>query len=311
MSSFVKPIVLCIFIMSSLLLTYVLSVKSSKPIIAITQIVAHPSLDKIRMGIMDELKDAGFISGKNCQVVYDNAHGDMAIATQIAQKFKSLSPAVIIAIATPSAQTVMKSIKGTTIPMVFGAVTDPVGAQLIPSMDGPFTTVIGTVDHPSPRKQLKEILRIIPSLKILAIACNPTEMNSVKQVHELKSVLKESKINYVEILINRSSEVSTSLYAHISTADALFIPNDNMVISALDAVLKVTNSLSIPVFTSDPESVERGALAAIANDQYLVGRETGKLAVRILKGIDGSKLGVVKVDKVKTYTNDRLFHQKI
>jgi putative ABC transport system substrate-binding protein len=273
--------------------------------IAITQIVEHPSLDKIRQGITDELRDAGFIDGKTCEIIYENAQGNISVAAQIAQKFVSLDPAVIIAITTPSAQTVQQAVKSTKIPVIFGAVTDPVTAQLINSLDDNGGNITGTIDMPAATEQLEGILNFLPQLQILAVMFSPSEPNSLKQIEMMEQATRKHHISIIRVPVLKTADAGTATQLAADQAEAIFIPNDNTVISALDAVLQIAAQHNIPVFTSDPDSVERGALAAIANDQYIVGRETGKLAVGILKNKNASDIPVKIVSQVKSYINEK------
>ncbi len=271
--------------------------------VAITQIVEHPSLDKIHKGIIDELETAGFIAGKNCKIVYENAQGNMTIAAQIAQKFVSLDPDVIVAISTPSAQTVAQAAKSFNIPVVFGAVTDPISAKLVKNLENTSGNVTGTIDRPQASQQLNEMLKLFPDIQILGILFNPSESNSLVQIEMMEQAVKAVNISIVKIPALKTAEVGAAAQAACDQVDALFIPNDNSIISALDAVLQAADHYKIPVFTSDPESVDKGALAATANDQYMTGRETGKMAVEILQGKKVQDMPVKTINHIKTYIN--------
>jgi putative ABC transport system substrate-binding protein len=276
---------------------------STGPRIALTQIVQHPSLDKIRQGILDELREAGLIPGKNCEIVYENAQGNIAIAAQIAQKFAALEPAVIVAISTPSAQTVVQAVRSSAIPVVFSAITDPISAKLVQSLENTGGNITGTVDSPPAQEQLATILTLLPHLRTLAILFNPSEPNALQQVERMKRVSQAYNVRIIEASATKTAEVSIAARTAVEKADALFIPHDNTIVSALEGVLQVTDSLKIPVFTSDPESVERGALAATANDQYVVGRETGKVVLKILAHKNAHHIPVTVVSQVQTYIN--------
>src|SRR3990167_2675479 len=146
-SKFTTAVVSTFAILLALFL-YQTSDASEHRIVAITQITQHPSLDQIRQGILDELKEEGVLKAMKIQVIYDNAQGNITTAVQIAQKFAGLNPEVVVGITTPSAQTIHSALKDKEIPLVFAAVTDPVGANLVKDLDHTQENVTGTVDLP-------------------------------------------------------------------------------------------------------------------------------------------------------------------
>ncbi|MBL9029963.1 MAG: ABC transporter substrate-binding protein [Caedimonas sp.] len=269
--------------------------------IAITQIVKHPSLDLIAQGILKELKENGY---DEANITQDNAQGNMTIAVQMAQKIVSQKPDLVIAISTPSAQTMQKALQGTRIPLVFGAVTDPLGAKLIKNLEKPEGLITGTIDLPSAEDQVALMQKMIPRLKTVGLVYNPSEMNSVFQLTQFKKALTLKNLKFTEATAVKTSEVQSAASSLLDKVEAIFIPNDNTVVSALQALLKVTNESKIPVFVSDPESVSAGALAGIANHQEQVGRETGKIAIRILKGEVAGSIAVKIVKASKAYMNE-------
>ena len=274
--------------------------------VAITQIVDHPSLNKIRKGILDELAANGFKEGKSLEVLYQNPQGNMATAAQIAKSFVSSKPDVIVAITTPSAQAVLNATKKTEIPIVYGAVTDPVGAKLIPNYKKPSSQVTGTIDLPPVSKQIEQIKRLFPKTKKLGVIYNPGEANNTFQVAAIKKEAKAQGLEVVESTASKSADITTATQHLMEKVEAILLPNDNTVISALESILRVTNAERIPVFTSDPDSIKRGAVGAVANDQYLVGRETGKLVVQILKGKTPAQLLSQFVKVSKEYLNAKV-----
>ena len=273
----------------------------TKKKIAITQIVKHPSLDLIAQGILKELKENGY---DEANITQDNAQGNMTTAVQIAQKIVSQKPDLVIAISTPSAQTMQKALQGTQIPLVFGAVTDPLGTKLVKNLEKPKGFITGTVDLPSAEDQVALMQKMLPRLKTVGLVYNPSETNSVFQLTQFKKALTLKSLKFAEATAVKTSEVQSAVSSLLNKVEAIFIPNDNTVVSALQALLKVTNESKIPVFVSDPESVGAGALAGIANHQEQVGRETGKIAIRILKGEVAGSIAVKIVKASKAYMNE-------
>lgn len=270
--------------------------------LAITQIVEHPSLDAIRKGIIDELEKHGF-TPDNLQIFYDSAQGNIAIASQIAQRFVAAFPDAIVAIATPSAQTAVNAVKDSQIPVIFGAVTDPISAKIVTSLEKPNNNVTGTIDLPPTKTQLEFIKEVYPNIKKLGVLYNPGETNNVLQVSEIKKHAASLGIEVIESTPTKTSEVSAAAKSLVTKTEAILLPNDNTVVSALESVLKAATEASIPIFTSDPDSVKKGALAAIANDQYDVGRATGKIVAHILSGEQASSIPVRAIQISKRYVN--------
>lgn len=292
-------------IISAFLATSCPAQEQKIPLLALTQIVQHPSLDEIRRGILDELSQQGFQDGKTFRVIYDNAQGSPVTATQIAKKFASLSPDVIVAITTPSAQTVLAATRGLHIPIVFGAVTDPVSAKLVKSLKDTGGLITGTTDLPPCKAQIDLIQKSVPHIKTLGTLYNPGEANNVFQIGLLKIAAHTAGITVIEKTVTRASEVSSATQALMGKVEAILLLNDNTVISAFESLLAVTNEFKVPVFTSDPDSVKRGAVAAVANDQYDVGRRTGALVARVLRGESPRTIAVTAVHVEKLYFNSK------
>lgn len=249
--------------------------------IALTQIVPHPSLDLIRKGVEDRLKEAGISQN---QIQFDNAMGSIATATQIAQKFASLKPDLIIALSTPSAQAAYSAAKENKIPVIYGAVSDPVNAKLIPAKDIPGSGVTGVSDFAPLTEQVALIKKMFPQITTLGVIYNAGEANSRVLVDQFKKECQQQGLKMIEATTSSSSEVSAAAKSLVGQVQAIYIPNDNTVVSGLPALIQVAQQAKIPVFASDPQSVESGCLAAIAPDQYAVGRQTAELALAVLSG---------------------------
>src|SRR5918996_923642 len=196
--------------------------------VAVTAIVEHPALDAARNGIRDELAAAGYEEGHNLDFLFESAQGNPATAAQIARKFVGEAPDVIVPISTPSAQAVVGATK--EIPVVFTAVTDPVGAKLVANLERPGGNVTGNVD-------------------------------------------------------------------------AIYVPTDNTVVTALEAVVRVGTDNQLPVFAGDTDSVPRGAIAALGFNYYDLGRQTGKIVARVLEGANPGDIPVEGVQITELYVN--------
>ncbi|WP_413203988.1 ABC transporter substrate-binding protein [Rhodospirillum sp. A1_3_36] len=270
--------------------------------VAITQIVEHPALDAARQGIKEALAEDGWIEGETLKWTFQSAQGSVGTAAQIAKTFVGMAPDVIVAIATPSAQTAVASAGG-SIPVVFSAVTDPVGAKLVRSMADPGGPVTGTSDMLPLDKHLALIKRVLPGAKTVGVLYNSGEANSVSLVESLKIAGADAGLTIVESTAPRSSDVLGAARNLVGKVDAIYVPTDNTVVSAFEAVVKVGIDNQIPVFAGDTASVERGAVAAVGFDYHDLGLQTGKMVARILDGADASTIPVETVQKTELFVN--------
>ncbi len=269
--------------------------------IAITQIVEHPALDSVRNGVKNELAQNGLVIGKNLNWTYESAQGNGTTAAQIAKKFAGNNPDVIVAIATPSAQTVAAAARDTAI--VFSAVTDPVGAKLVTNMAKPGGNITGVTDLTPIDKHMALVKRIAPKAKSLGIIYNPGEANSVTLVSLINTFAPQHGMSVIEAGATKSSEVLAAARSLVGKVDVIYVPTDNTVISAFTAVLKVAYSAKIPVIAGDTDSVKQGAVAALGFNYYDIGRQTGKIVLRILKGDKPGNIAVEGVNKMELFVN--------
>ena len=270
----------------------------SKKTVMITQIIEHPALTAIRIGAVDELKSQGFDSIQNIEFQYENAQGNMTTAVQIAQKFVSAHPDVVLAISTPSAQTLVAAAKG-VFPIVFSAITDPVATHLVASLKQPGADVTGVIDRAPFEEQLEFIKKIIGSPKRIGIIYNSSESNSVIALDIIKVKAQELGFKIIEASATKSSEMSTALSSLMDKVDAVFIPNDNTVASSIDSIVKICENRKIPLFAADTMLVEKGVIAVLGYDYSMIGRQTGVIIARILKGEKARDIAVqIPVDKI-------------
>lgn len=256
--------------------------KSEQKYVAITAIVEHPALDNVRKGVEDELKDNGYIVGQNLKLQFASAQGSSANAAQIAKQFVANKPNVIVGIATPSTQALVATTK--TIPIVFTAVTDPVAAKLTPSWEASKTNVTGVSDALSLESQIDMMLKIKPDAKNIGYVYSPSEVNSTIVLKELQVGLGKRGMKIIAAPAQRTSDISTAAISLKGKVDLIYTTTDNNVVSAYEALAKVANENKIPLLASDPDSAERGAIAALGMSYYDLGRQAGKIVIRILNG---------------------------
>ncbi|MET3696455.1 ABC transporter substrate-binding protein [Bacillus oleivorans] len=249
--------------------------------IGITQIAEHPSLDAAVDGFKQALEDNGLKEGEKVTYDLQIAQGDGSLSTTIATNFVSSNVDLIFANSTPSAQTALAATK--TIPIVFTSVTDPVGAELVASLDQPGPNITGTMDlHPEAiPNTLKFIKDELGGTKV-GLIYNAGEANSVSQVNSIKELLSELGLEAEEATVATTADVKQAAESLVGKIDAFYIITDNTVVSALESVVSVANERDIPMLAGEFDSVGRGALAAYGFDYYDIGYEAGVMAAHIL-----------------------------
>ncbi|MDC7744405.1 ABC transporter substrate-binding protein [Rhizobium binxianense] len=267
-----------------------LPAKADNVTVAVTAIVEHPALDAARKGVLDALTAAGYKEGENLKFVFESAQGNPATAAQIARQFAGDEPNVIVPISTPSAQAVVSSTRD--IPVVFTAVSDPLGAQLVKNMDKPGGNVTGLSDMSPVAEHLALIKEIVPNAKTIGYLYNSGEANSVSLLAVLKAEAEKAGLTVVESAATKSAEVQGAARALVGRADVIYVPTDNTIISALEGAVAVAEESKLPLFTADTDSVSRGSIAALGFNYYDVGKQTGDIVVRVLKGENPGDIAV-------------------
>jgi len=285
-----KKIVKTMLVTGILALATTVSAEPAK--IAINQFVEHPALNAVSKGFKDDLKENGVVA----EYREYNAHGNMGTANQIATQIASDEPDLILAIATPSAQACAKvydkAPQLADTPMLFSAITDPLAAGLVKDSMHPGPNIIGVSSQMPMDKHLDMILRFLPDLKKLGVMYNAGEVNSVSNVKRLKAAAVERHITIIDGPVTNSADVYQTAQSLVGKADAIYVPTDNTVVSAFEAVVKVCERTHLPLFSADTDSVKRGAVAALGFDYYLHGKQTGAMARKILTGTKPEALPV-------------------
>ena len=290
-----------VFVLPLMMLTWETAAAADVSV-KVTAIVEHPALDAARDGIKDELAAQGYKDGGNLEWEYQSAQGDVGTAGQIARKFVGDNPDVIVAIATPSAQAAVSAARG-QIPVVFSAVTDPVAAKLVSNAKKPGGNVTGVSDLSPIGKHLDLIKEITPNAKTVGVPHNPGESNAVVLVDLLKQLAPGKGLTIVTASAPSSGDVLAAARSLVGKVDVIYVPTDNTIVSALEAVIKVGINAKIPVYAGDTDSVPRGVMAALGFDYYDVGRQTGKMVARILKGEKAGDISVEGVDITQLHVN--------
>src|SRR5690554_503704 len=277
-----KPVALALDTLAPAMHSALAMAGESTKSVAVTAIVEHPALDSARDGVLAALNEAGYIEGKNLRWQYQSAQGNTATAAQIARKFIGDRPDAIVGIATPSAQALVAGTR--RIPIVFTAVTDPVGAQLVKSWEATGSNVTGVSDVLELERQIELIREILPQARKVGMVYNPGEANSVAVVNALKQLLPQYDMQLLESAAPRTVDVGSAARSLVGKVDVIYTNTDNNVVSAYEALAKVGNDTKTPLIASDTDSVSRGAIAALGMDYYDLGEQPGRIVVRILNG---------------------------
>ena len=247
--------------------------------IGITQFAPHPSLDAATEGFKKALKDKGIKATFDEQ----NAQADMNNTQTIANNFVGDKVDLIFANATPSATAALNATK--EIPIIFTSVTDPVGAGLVKAFDKPGKNITGTTDnHPDATKKTINFITEEVKAKKVGVIYNSGEQNSVVQIKEVKKLAEEKGAKLVEVSVSTTAEVKQAAESLVGRVDAIYIPTDNTVVTALDSVISIANSKKIPLFVGELDSMKKGAVAASGFSYFDLGYQSGLMAAEILSG---------------------------
>ncbi|MDO4451094.1 MAG: ABC transporter substrate-binding protein [Moraxella sp.] len=272
--------------------------QKSPKTIAISAIVEHPSLDDIRKGIIYGLGEQGYKEGQNLTVNFQSAQGNMATMGQISKQFASDNPDVIVAITTPTAQSLAAATQ--SIPLVYTAVSDPVAAKLIDENNKALQDNITGLSSQLPLEpQIDLFTKIKPDAKRIGFVYSPGEANSVVIKEQLAIELPKRGMTLVDVPANRSSDVANATRALSGRADLIYTSLDNGVASAMEAMVGVANELKIPIITSDEFSVRRGASAGLGVNDFDFGVTTANLVGQVL---DGTKPSDIEPTVMNTLT---------
>ena len=297
----------CIKIATALLAAFSIfsSAAAQQKSVALTAITDHPSLEAVRDGVQEALAEAGYIEGQNLRWQYQSAQGNNSIAAQVARKFVGDRPDVIVAISTPSAQTMMAATKTVQIPVIFTAVTDPVASKLTSSWDASGTNITGVSDKLDLERQVDLILRIVPDAKRIGIVYNTAEVNSDSVVKSFQEIFAKRGLTLFTAAAPRTVDVGGAALSLVGKVDVFYATTDNNVVSAMEALIKVGQDAKIPVIASDPLSVERGAIAALGVDYKELGRQAGGIILRIFNGEKPGDIAPQTLENLQLYLNPK------
>lgn len=301
------PLLVVGILLTSLISLHQLKADKKKDVfrIGISQFITHQSLDATREGFVDELAKQGYIEGKNIEIDLQNAQGEQRNLKTISQQLAESSD-VVLAIATPSAQSLANTTQ--TTPVIFSAVTDPVSAKLVESREHPGGNVTGTSDQSSDAisTQINLIKKVLPKAKTIGILYTQSEPNSVVQKDEAKRLLEEKGFTVVEKTILDSNNVKAAAESLMAEVDMVFVPTDNIISSTMETVKQVSIKHKVPVFGGSTEMVAVGGLYNYGTNYEELGRQTARMLVRVLKGEKPENIAVELPEKLELHTNQEM-----
>lgn len=277
------------------------TMEQAKKKIGIIQVVEHPSLNEIRESIVTQLKDKGFKDGENITIDYQNAQNDQSNLKAIAQKFVNGKYDLIIAIATPSAQAVVSQTKD--IPILFSSVIDPIGAGIISNFEKPGGNVSGTSNAVSAEKVMEVANLITPNIQTIGTIYNPSESNAAWVINSLKEYTAKNNITLIEAPVTSSAEVQQAANSLVGKVDAILIPNDNTVATAMLSVSQIAIKAKLPVYVTADSLVRDGGLATNGINYTTLGKETADMAVEVLNGKKIGDIPARTMSKMSIYLN--------
>ena len=270
--------------------------------VGVLQYVSHPSLDLIYKGIQDGLAEEGY-KADDIKIDFMNAEGDQSKVATMSKQLVSNDNDVLIGIATPSAQGLASATKNK--PVVMGAITDPVGANLVKNLEKPGGNITGVSDHNPAKQQLELIKKLTPNVKTIGALYSSSEDNSKTQVEEFKKLAEEAGYKVEEYSVPSTNEIASTMNVMSGKVDAIWIPIDNTIASAFATVVSSNKDAKKPIYPSATAMVEEGGLASVVVDQHDLGVATGKMAAKILKGAKPEETAVEIFNKGKSVINKK------
>lgn len=271
--------------------------------VGVLQYMEHESLTAAREGFVAELEANGYKEGEKLVLDYQNAQGDQANLQTISEQLIDGND-IVLAIATPSAQSL--ATVSTETPIVFTAVTDPLSADLVESIEKPGGLLTGTSDQAPIDKQVELLGQAVPDAKTVGILYTTSERNSEVQVEQAKELLEKAGYKVVVKGITSSNEVQDATTSLMKDVDALFIPTDNTVASTMTMIGELSVEHKVPVIGGSTDMVDEGGLLTYGTNYEALGRQTAKMAIKIIEGANVSETAVEYPETVSLHVNEEM-----
>lgn len=271
--------------------------------VGVLQYMEHESLTAAREGFVAELEANGYKEGEKLVLDSQNAQGDQANLQTISEQLIDGND-IVLAIATPSAQSL--ATVSTETPIVFTAVTDPLSADLVESIEKPGGLLTGTSDQAPIDKQVELLGQAVPDAKTVGILYTTSERNSEVQVEQAKELLEKAGYKVVVKGITSSNEVQDATTSLMKDVDALFIPTDNTVASTMTMIGELSVEHKVPVIGGSTDMVDEGGLLTYGTNYEALGRQTAKMAIKIIEGANVSETAVEYPETVSLHVNEEM-----
>lgn len=250
--------------------------------IGLLQFVSHPALDEITKGVKAGLKERGLVEGENLTLLFQNGQADQSKLTTMSQQLVTQGSELLVGIATPAVQALAN--ETSEIPVILGAVTDPVGAGLIEDMENPGGNLTGVSDKAPVLEQLKLAQTLLPEAKKIGILYSSAEDNSKYQVAEAEEAAKSLGFLVEKFAVPSTNEIRQIVQVMAAKVDFIYIPLDNTIANAMPSVVGEANKTKTPIIPSVDTMVTEGGLATVGINQFDIGYQAGLMAASILKG---------------------------
>ena len=272
--------------------------------IGICKIVEHPALDAVEQGVIDTLTAAGYERGVDVEYLIASAQGDFGTAISIAQNFQAQNVDLVVAIATPTAQAAVEVFRDSDTPIIYGAVTDPVGAELVLSYTDPSgnENVTGVSDMIPVAAHLRLLKRLSPEIVTIGIVYNPGEANSAILTEMALAASPSVGVAIVTATADTTANVPLAAQSLIGRVDAFYVTTDNTVVSAIDSVLAAAEEAGVPFLMADPTSLAQATLAA-GFDYYEHGLTVGQVVLDVLSGVGTDEIPVTYQPRAEIHLN--------
>ncbi|TVU61905.1 ABC transporter substrate-binding protein [Vibrio atlanticus] len=277
-------------VLSCLLLLWTGNVMANVAKVSVSQVVDHPDLNATRLGLIEGLRVKGYEAGKNLEFSYEMANGSPAQAAKIARELVSENPHVLVGIATPTSQALVSATR--SIPIVFTAVTDPIGARLVKHLDKPGRNVTGLSDLSQISQHVSLIKELLPQASSIGVVYNPAEANAVALVGLLKKSARDFGFTLYTEKVLTIDDVESKTESIAKKSDVIYALTDNTVASGIEGLIEAANRAGTPVVAGATSYVGKGAIAGLGLDYYDVGIQTADYVAAILNGQKPGKLSV-------------------
>lgn len=287
MKKYLHGIAILFFMFLSINCAYANQVsKKEQKKVMISQVIDHPALNATVDGIIEGLAEAGYKRGVNLDLRVESAQASVATAAQIANKFVAQKPDVVVGVGTISAQSFTKYAALNRVKLIFSSVTDPIAANLAVSEENAISNISGVSNFTNLEPQLQLFKDLQPNIKRLGIIYNPGEINSISMVRKLEKICAKYNLILIKQTITKTADAGQAVAKLASTVDAIFVTNDNTALSSIQSIIQTAQKHNKPVYVSDTDVVENGAIAALGPNQFEIGRQTGRMIAKVLEGTE-------------------------